>query len=190
MANTVANVSTGKPAVSGGVYAAAKGTTAPTDAITALAAAFKCLGYVSEDGLTNSNSPETETIKAWGGDIVLTPLSEKADTFHFTLIESKHDEVLKIVYGDSNVTGSLASGMTVKASADEPASHVWAFEMILAGNVLKRVVVPDGVVTEVGDIVYVDGEAIGYELTITARPDSSGYTHYEYMKNAPASSST
>jgi len=184
MANTVTNVSTGKPAVTGGVWAAVAGTTAPTDATTALAAAFKCLGYVSEDGLTNSNSPETENIKAWGGDIVLTPLTEKADTFTFTLIEAINTEVLKVVYGDSNVTGTLAQGMTVMANADEPASHVWAFEMVLTGNTLKRVVVPDGVVTEIGDITYVDGEAVGYELTITARPDASGNTHYEYLKTS------
>ena len=184
MANTVTNVSTGKPAVTGGVWAAVVGTTAPTDATTALAAAFKCLGYVSEDGLTNSNSPETENIKAWGGDIVLTPLTEKADTFTFTLIEAINTEVLKVVYGDSNVTGTLAQGMTVTANAAEPASHVWAFEMVLTGNTLKRVVVPDGVVTEIGDITYVDGEAVGYELTITARPDASGNTHYEYLKTS------
>ena len=184
MANTVTNVSTGKPAVTGGVWAAASGTSAPTDATTALAAAFKCLGYVSEDGLTNSNSPETETIKAWGGDIVLTPLTEKADTFSFTLIETINTEVLKVVYGDDNVTGTLAQGMTVKSNADEPVSHVWVFEMVMTGNTLKRVVVPDGVVTEIGDITYVDGEAVGYELTITARPDASGYTHYEYLKTS------
>lgn len=184
MANTVTNVSAGKPAVTGGVWAAVAGTTAPTDATTALAAAFKCLGYVSEDGLTNSNSPETENIKAWGGDIVLTPLTEKADTFTFTLIEAINTEVLKVVYGDSNVIGTLAQGMTVKSNADEPASHVWAFEMVLTGNTLKRVVVPDGVVTEIGDITYVDGEAVGYELTITARPDASGNTHYEYLKTS------
>ena len=74
--------------------------------------------------------------------------------------------------------------MTVTANAAEPASHVWAFEMVLTGNTLKRVVVPDGVVTEIGDITYVDGEAVGYELTITARPDASGNTHYEYLKTS------
>lgn len=178
----MANVTTGKPAVTGGVYAAAAGTSAPTDATTSLAAAFKNLGYVSEDGLTNSNSPEIENIKAWGGDIVLTPITEKADTFHFTLIEAENEEVLKIVYGSSNITGTIATGLTVKANADEYASHVWVFEMILANNILKRVVVPDGVITEVGDITYVDGEAVGYELTITGRPDSSGNTHYEYIE--------
>lgn len=71
MANTVANVSAGKPAVGGAVSVAALGSTLPTDSTTALDAAFKSLGYCSEDGLTNSNSPESDQINAWGGDVVL-----------------------------------------------------------------------------------------------------------------------
>ena len=44
---TVSNVSVGKPAVGGAIYRAAKGTTLPTDATTALGSSFKQLGYVS-----------------------------------------------------------------------------------------------------------------------------------------------
>ena len=68
---TVANVTTGKPKVAGAVFVAPTGTTLPTDATTALGTAFKELGYVSEDGVTNNNSPESENVKAWGGDTVL-----------------------------------------------------------------------------------------------------------------------
>ena len=31
-------------------------------------------------------------------------------------------------------------------------------------------------------MTYADGEAIGYEITVTAFPNSSGVTHYEYIK--------
>ena len=64
MANTVANVSAGKPAVGGAIYIAPSGTTLPTDCTTALGTAFKALGYCSYDGRTNANSANSRDIKA------------------------------------------------------------------------------------------------------------------------------
>lgn len=186
MANTVTNVSAGKPKVSGAIYRAplSSGLTLPTDATTALGTDFKALGYVSDDGLTNTNSPDSETIKAWGGDTVLTIQTEKPDEFQLTLIEVLNTDVLAAVYGSSNVTGSLTAGITVKANADEPEEAAWVIDMVMRGGVLKRIVIPDGKVTEIGDIEYTDEDAVGYELTIQAMPDTSGQTHYEYIQQS------
>ena len=179
-------VTVGKPKKGGAIFRAPIGTELPTDTSTPLNEAFKALGYASEDGFVNSNSPESDSIRAWGGDTVYTYQSSKTDTFTFTLIEALNVDVLKAVYGDANVTGTLESGVTIKANGDEQQECAWVVDMILRGNVAKRIVIPSAKVSEVGDISYVDEEAVGYETTITANPDADGNTHYEYIKSAAA----
>jgi len=181
MANTVTNVTTGKPKTTGAIWVAPVGSTLPTDATTALDAAFKCLGYASEDGVTNANSPDTDTVKAWGGDTVLTPVNGKDDTWSFTLIEALNADVLKFVYGSANVSGTLATGLTVSANSNDTDDVALVIEMVLRGGAVKRVVLPICHVTEVGEVSYTDADAVGYETTVTAQPDSAGNTHYEYI---------
>ena len=175
------NVTAGKPKIGGAVFRAPKTTTLPTNATATMDSAFKSLGYCSEDGLVNANSHSSNTVKAWGGDPVLNYQDAKNDTFKFKLIEALKEDVLKAVYGDENVTGNLTSGITIKANSKEQGEQAWVFDLSLNGGAAKRIVVPRGKVTAVGDIVYVDNKPVGYELTISAVPDTTGQTHYEYI---------
>ena len=182
--STVGNVSAGKPGVSGPIYRAPKGTALPTTANATLNTAFKALGYVSEDGVTNATEIDTEDVKAWGGDTVLNLSTGFADKFTFTLLETISAEVKKARFGDDNVTGTLANGITVTANAQDLDEHVIVIDMVLKGGVLKRVVIPQAKVSEVGDITYSDSAAVGYETTLHCSSDASGNTHYEYIKSA------
>lgn len=177
----VNNTTASKPKVGGAVHRAALGTTLPTDAKTVLNEAFTALGYVDESGVVNANTMETNEIKAWGGDVILNLLTKKSDKFTFTLLEATNPDVLKSVYGDDNVTGALKEGIVVKANSQEQKACAWVIDMILRGGTLKRVVIPEGTVVEVGEITYVDNAAIGYKVTLSAVPDSVGNTHYEYI---------
>lgn len=169
MANNLDNVMAGKPSVKGGIWWAPKGTALPTDASTALAAAYKCLGYVSEDGITPSIERESETIKAWGGDTVLTPTTGVTYTFQFALLEAINEEVLKLVYGDDHVTASSGE-FDVYATSEELPEHVFVIETIDKDGNPIRYIIPRGKLTENGDSALTDSEAVSYDVTITAMP--------------------
>lgn len=187
MANEKNNVTTGKPKVGGAIFRAPAGTIPPTDAASELSEAFVGLGYISEDGLKNATDISTEKVKAWGGDVVLNSQTEKTDEFSFELIESLNRAVLETVHGEANVSGDLDTGMTVKVNAGEHEECVWVADMIMRGNVLKRVVIPCGKVTSVEEVSYDDSNAVGYGVTVSATPDKQENTHYEYFKRQTAS---
>ena len=180
-AGTVTQVTTGKRGIDGGIYVAPSGTSLPTTATETLNSAFKNIGYISEDGITNNNAPDTEKLKAWGGQTVLVLTNEKTDEWTMTMIESMNKEVLKIVYGDDNVTENGSGMITVKATAEQLDDASYVIDMVMKGGALKRVVIPNGSLSDLGEITYKDNEAVGYEITINALPDSYGVSHYEYI---------
>lgn len=182
-ANNSQLVSAGKPLVSGAINAAPLGTTAPTGTTSELDAKFVKLGYVSEEGLTNAVETDSDGVKAWGGATVLNIRTSRDETFAWTFIQAMDPDVLKEVYGEKNVTDN-AGEIAVKHNDLELSPRVWVFEILLTGGRMKRIVVPSGTITEVGDVVYKDGDPIGYEVTMHAAPDSEGNTAYEYISSA------
>lgn len=182
MGNIATNVTTGKPNISGAVFVAPLGTTLPTDATTALSSAFVCLGHVSEDGVENNNEMDVSEIKAWGGMIVYRSLNELNDNFALTLIESERVDVLKAVYGDSNVTVDASGNVHVAVKAEDPQERVWVLQLALRNNKSKRIVIADGAITARETITYNDSDAVGYGITVSAYPDSTGKTHDEFIE--------
>jgi len=177
-----ANVSTGKPKTTGGIWRAPKGTTLPTDATTALPAAFKSMGYISEAGVTNNQDLDVNEIKAWGAVTVYRALNGVNDQFTFAMIETENVEVLKAVYGSDNVSVDASGNVTVNVKADDPEEAVWVIELALRGGIPRRIVIPDGAITAREPVVYDDADAIAHGITLSAYPyeDYAGGTHKEF----------
>ena len=182
MANTTTNVTTGKPAVAGAIYVESASTSQLPTTAEATLTGFTSLGFVSEDGLTNANTFESTAIKEWGGADVLTIENNYTDTFTFTLLEALNPDVLKEVFGSANVSGSLATGITVNVKPSQHSSKKWVVDMVMRNGVLKRICIPAGAVSAVAEIAYKNDQAVGYNITLTCMADTTGNTHYEYIK--------
>ena len=59
--------------------------------------------------------------------------------------------------------------------------------MALPDGTLKRVVIPNAKVSEIGEIVYKDTDPIAYDVTLDAMPGDEAFefdTHKEYIIKA------
>ncbi|HEX5541111.1 MAG TPA: hypothetical protein VFX60_06045 [Micromonospora sp.] len=151
-------------AVTGALSVGPTTATAPTDADSTLTG-FDDLGYVHEDGVTETRDRSTEQLKAWQNAAILREVvTEASMTYSFRLVETKK-ETVELYYGSAVETdGSIA---IVPARTGGRKSFVLD---VIDGTDFIRVYIPSGEVTEVGEQVYASGEAIGYEVTITAYP--------------------
>ena len=184
MANDVSKIIAGTPLVSGGVLIAPLGTALPATPSVAPNVAFVSAGYIGEDGLTESGARSTDKKKDWRGTIIKVLQTDFSLTYQFTFLESRQTTVLKTVYGDANVTvttGTPTAGLihSIVKNATVLPHKEFIFEM-KDGLVKTRVVVPDGQITEVGDITWSNSELVQYQVTLECFPDASGNNAYEY----------
>lgn len=182
MSGTATNVTTGKPKTSGAVFTAAVGSTLPTDAVSAMDAAFADLGYLSEDGVSKNVAISSTPIKEWGGAIVLVTQDEKTATIKFKMIEYLNADVQKFVNGDSNVSGTISAGLSVTVDDAEAPERALVFWQVMRGGVPHRMVIPRCKITEMSEVNFRTNEAVGYDVTVTAIKDPTTSVYFkEYM---------
>ena len=186
MANTAANVLAGTPLATGGILIGSLTATAPTTAVSTLTG-FTAAGYIGEDGITEANERSTDRIRAWGGDTVKVVQTEHNVTYQFTFLETLNADVLKAVYGEANVTTTAATASTgtlheVAVNAATLPHKSYVFE-VKDGTAKIRIYVPDGQITEVGEITYSDSEVVGYQVTVEAFADADGSKAIKFLDN-------
>lgn len=171
---TAANVRVG---VGGAVYYDVTGLAGnlPTDATTAIHADFTAgdVGYISEDGISQTIGSSQTKLKAWGGDVVRTVTTEHSLQYSFTMIEL-NDKVAKLYTGDATAT---ATAFKIKNGDNHRSA--WVIAVNDEGYVI-RVVIPDGEIVAVGDMNLKTAELLGFPVTIEAYPDTNGNKAYIY----------
>lgn len=187
MAQNSANVAAFSPPVAGGLLRAPIGTPTPTDATSALDAAFLPVGYIAEDGIQYSgDAPSTEDVVAWGGDVVATLEStKKVVRYTFKMLEVFGVNALKTVFGDDNVEVTpAAAGVSTKIAVTDknvtPDPGVYVVEGLFKGK-KARIVLGNGSPSVTGEDPWVHSALTGFEVQVTGLPDENGVTRSIYF---------
>lgn len=184
-ANSQANVSAGKGVKGGYIFSAPVGTTLPTDIKTPLDAAFKVLGFISEDGYVESVEGDSKDIVDMNGDLMDSADSNRVESAQVTFAEIKAD-TLRRQYGDANVTDEDGV-IAVKHNSDSHPIFAYVLELVLKNGRRWRKAVPKGQSSELDDLTIASSELCARALTIKYLTDEDGNTCYDYIESTETS---
>ena len=167
----------------GAVAVADLGTTAPTNARSALGGSWTTGGYVGEDGLTLSLSRSFTVVKDWSQSTVRKALTDFDGTLQFPFMQIDEFAMGEIV-GAANVSATAATTthgnqLAVEFGAELAPMKSWCFSMKDEDRRV-RVYCPCAQVTEIGDVSFVPGSAHQYPCTLSCYPDSDGKSIYVF----------
>lgn len=184
--NTDVRIGAPDQKVTGAIRRAPLGTAIPTLAdITKSGVnvnqAFTGDEYVSEDGLTLAPNISTADIKDWSGAVIRKLLDGFDGTLNWTMI-STNKSALGIAFGDSNVTfvtATTSHGNQNMAAlgAYLPEEQAWVF-LMKDGDARIVIAVPDGQITNVGEVSFKSNAAVAWPVTLSCYPDSNGKSIY------------
>lgn len=181
------NVYVGAPdqLTTGAILRAPIGTALPTTAVATLDAAFAANdpGYIDENGLLISPTRSTTPIRDWSRKVireVIESFDGKVSWAHLELSKTAMENFA----GASNVTATPATGssgaqLSMAINGNELPHYSWVFKI---KDGLKRalVVVPDGNVTEQGQIAMIGNDAVKLPVVLSTFPDAAGNNIYIY----------
>lgn len=148
------------------------GTTAPTDAVTALNAGFKDSGLISEDGVTLALNETSKKIKAYGSqNTQRTVVTDQETTFALKFLEV--NEVSSAVFhrkAIGSITPTVSTGaFSVTTGTYSRVLYAAVFDVVDGTNHI-RMYCPSCEVTNRDNIQFSNGNEIPWGVTITAYP--------------------
>jgi hypothetical protein len=159
--------------LTGHVYIAPIGTTAPVDLTTAWGAGWSEVGYLSDDGVEMAYSTDTEDINAWQSLSPVRKVLTSVDmTLAFTCLELKTSTITLYFPGSTmtDVSGTVHS-LAIPA-APGPDERAIGLEWV-DGSITNRLIIPRGEVTDRDSITVARSGAVGLNMTVSAYATSA-----------------
>ena len=185
MANDTKDVSNVKGVYGGYGFSAPVGTAAGTDqdVFASLGSSWDNMGFISEDGIEEELDTDTEEIHDMNGDVIFVARQSETETLVLTLV-SLTEAAFAEWYGHDSVDASQTGYIAIEHTAANREARAYCFELLMKDGRKWRKVVPNGVVSEVGSIVYGAGDIAGREITIACLPDTDGVRMYDYIEKS------
>ncbi len=149
-----------------GIWMAPVGTSAPTDATTALPVDWSTLGYLSEDGVTLSQSTNSEDIYPWQGrSPVRTMITERNLAMEFSMFEF-NEQNLQLYFGMEQAAQGTADAWSLNVVSNAPA-QIYSFVIDVADlDVKVRYYIPRGSLSDAGDLEITDSGVMALPVTL------------------------
>lgn len=173
-------VTVGSALATGAVFVAPKGTAHPTDATTALASTYKCIGYTSDEGLSISESSNNDAKRAWEGlTEVYNVKTEYSEQISFTPIEC-NAEVAKLMWGEDAVIVDNDGNLTIKHHGETMEPVECVIETVPRSGIVNRRVATIQLTER--DTQTLNGSDLdGRALTFDCLADANGVTMTEFV---------
>lgn len=178
---SAANVLVGAPdqTTTGAILSADLGTIQKPETATVELTGATDSGYISKDGLKLTPEFKTSDIEDWSGALVRRILQGFNGTLSWAHLETS-PEALKNWAGTVSTTDATSDHGKITTTALGAVEHPhkqWFFR-IKDGQKRILIYVPDGQVTEAGEVSFTKSDALTWPVTLSTYPDADGYSIY------------
>jgi hypothetical protein len=165
------------------VWMAPTGSTAPTDASTALAAAWKNMGGITEAGVTIKQATSTTKKKFYGSPAVQRTLVTDQEYSIDVVYGETNARVIEQVFRKAlnSITPAVTTGAFSTTAGTYTRQLYAAVVDMVDGTNHIRYYMPSVEVTNQGDIKIANSETIEWGVTLSAYPDTSGNAIYAFF---------
>jgi hypothetical protein len=158
------------------LWMAVTGSTAPTDTGTALAAAWKNMGGITEDGATIKQNVSNKKIKIYGSTATQrTLITDREYTVQVAFAETNaRSQEVFFQQALNSITPGVGTGAFSLTVGSQSRQLYAAVIDVVDGSNRLRYYMPSVEATDFGDLKIANSEAIAYGVTLTAYPNTSG----------------
>lgn len=158
--------------ITGAVRKAPIGTTAPTDAVSPLDAAFVDLGYISDEGVTLGFDDSVENKFAWqNAQLIRSITSESVTSLSFSMLEIK-GVTLEYFFRGSSMTQVAANNYRLDGAPIVADPHMLVVD-IVDGAKSMRWLFGNAEVVSRGEIPITNSDLMMLPVTLNFYPDAN-----------------